>query len=344
MRPATPDEIINWDKLVVQNPSGGDVFQGKVFATTKEEQGWTPRYTVYVLGGKRVYCLYLLRKVPLIGELWYAPKGPGITTRGELDAVLKANRDFAAGKNIFAFKLDPEVLKSDSYPKELIKTHNIQPNASTVVVDLSPSGDDILASFRQRARRSIRQAQAADVTVKVVPSNNENFKLMYDMYYATGKRAGFHVRDFAYHQRLWHLWSQADQGQLFFAYSGNNVIAAAYIAYIGHKGLYKDGSSDREALNNGAAHLLQWEIMLWLKAHGVTHYDLHGTPPAEELENKEHRFYGLGLFKTSFGAELTEYIGTVDQVINPSSYRRWEKLGDRLAQSLEYRIRKRTFY
>lgn len=344
MRPATADEIINWDALVAQNPSGGDIFQGKVFATAKGEQGWSPKYMVYLFGDKRVYCLYLTRKIPLIGELWYAPKGPGITSRAELDAVLKANREYASGKNIFAFKIDPEVPKSSGYPAELAKVHNIQPNASTVVVNLALSEEEILATFRQRARRSIRQAEAAGVKVKAVSGNHQNYKLMFEMYQGTGQRAGFHVRDFNYYERLWHLWSQADQGQLFFAYSGDQVIAAAFAAYFGQKGLYKDGASDRAALSNGAAHLLQWQIMRWLKERGVTSYDLHGTPPSEELENKEHRFYGLGLFKTSFSNELTEYVGTLDQVINPSAYKRWQKLGDRLAQSLEYRLRGRTFY
>jgi serine/alanine adding enzyme len=46
MRPATPDEIIDWDQLIVQNPSGGDLFQGKVFAAAKKEQGWEPQYMV----------------------------------------------------------------------------------------------------------------------------------------------------------------------------------------------------------------------------------------------------------------------------------------------------------
>lgn len=344
MRPATADEIIHWDQLITQNPNGGDVFQGKAFATAKEEQGWRPQYVAYVKGDVRIYCLYLTRKIPLIGELWYAPKGPGVTTREDLDFMLKANKDFAANKNIFAFKIDPETPRDLGYPKELVKVHNVQPNASTVVVDLAPSEEEILASFRQRARRSIRQAQAAGVQIKMVAANEQNCKLMYQLYSGTGARAGFHVRPYNYYQRLWHLWSQADQGQLFFAYNGDKVIAAAFAAYIGKKGLYKDGASDRDALNNGAAHLLQWEIMRWLKNRGITSYDLHGTPPSEELENKNHHFYGLGVFKTSFSNQLTEFVGTLDQVIKPAAYNRWQKIGDRLAQSLEYRLRGRTFY
>lgn len=344
MRPATPDEIINWDSLVTQNPSGGDIFQGKVFATVKQEQGWTPQYMVYVLGDRRIYALYLSRKVPLLGELWYAAKGPGVTTRADLNLILKANNDFATGKNIFVFKIDPELPKSPGYPNQLVKAHNVQANANTVNIDLKPDEESILASFRQRARRAIRQAQATGIQVKPVSSNQQTYNQMYELFKLTGSHGGFYVRSQAYLQRLWQLWSQADQGQFFFAYQDNKLIAAAFVTYFADKGLYKDGASDHSALRTGAAYLLQWEVMRWLKAHGLTVYDLHGTPPADQLENKDHHYYGMGLFKTSFSNELTEYVGTLDQVIKPAAYRRWQKLGDRLAQSLEYRLRGRTFY
>lgn len=344
MRPASPEELARWDSLVAQNPNGGDVFQTKAFASIKASLGWRPQFIVYDLGNNRVATMFLTRKIPLLGELWYAPKGPGITNRSDFEKTINLNRQFAQNKNIFNFKLEPDVLKTEGFPANLHKVHNIQPNASTVIVNLAPSEDEILAGFRQRARRAIRQAQAAGVVVKAVEPNEQTYRRMYDLYMATGQRAGFHVRDFAYHQNLWQQWIDASQGQLFFAYAGDQPIAGAFVAYLSQKGLYKDGASDRDALKNGAAHLLQWEIMRWLKIHGITQYDLHGTPPAEELENTQHRFYGLGLFKTSFSDQLTEFVGTLDQPIKPASYKKWRQLGERAMQTAQYRLRGRTFY
>ncbi|HSE29078.1 MAG TPA: peptidoglycan bridge formation glycyltransferase FemA/FemB family protein [Candidatus Saccharimonadales bacterium] len=342
MRFAQVHELEHWDELIIESPNGGDVFQTKAFAQIKQSQGWMPQYVIYDV--KNIACLYLSRKVPLIGELWYSPKGPGATNVTDFEQILKENQEFAQDKKIFAFKMEPEILQTDGYPKDLHKVHNIQPNASTVIIDLSPNEAAILATFRQRARRAIRQAEAAGVTAEPVTPTQENFEQMYKLYKGTGERAGFHVRDFNYHRSLWQKWIDAHQGQLFFAYHNKQVIAGVFIALIGKKGLYKDGASDRDALKSGAAHLLQWRVMQWLKSRGVTKYDLHGTPPADQLENTQHKFYGLGLFKTSFSNSLTEFVGTLDQPINQNAYKAWCKLGERASQSLEYRFKNRTFY
>ncbi len=344
LRLATPDEIDHWDEHILQNPDGGNVFQTKAFLSTKADHGWKPRFCVYE-STTPTYCAYITRRVQPLGELWYAPKGPGVTSSSDLANCIDANHGFAQKfVNIFAFKIEPGVLKASGYPQELIKVHDIQPNANTVIVDLTPTENDLLASFRQRARRAIRQAQKDGVTATAVEPTEENLRTMYDLYKATGDRAGFHVRDFSYHKQLWLAWIGAHQGQLFFASDHGTVTAAVFIAYHGSNGLYKDGASDRGALKNGTAHLLQWEVMRWLKAHGVTSYDLHGTPPASELDNPTHRAYGLGIFKTSFKAEPTEFVGTLDQIIKPRSYALWRRLGERASQSLEYRLRGRTFY
>ncbi len=344
LRLATADEIAQWDELILSNPDGSNVFQTSAFINIKSAHGWQARYCVYE-DVQPVYCAYLSRRVPPLGELWYAPKGPGFTMAGDLTLAVQANHDFAQRMvNVFAFKIEPSVLRTDGYPSELVKVHDVQPNANTVILNLLPPEDDILASFRQRARRAIRQAQKAGVTVQAVEPTTENLRTMYDLYRATGERAGFHVRSFTYHQQLWVAWTAAHQGQLFFAYDAGQVTAAVFIVYHGTNGLYKDGASDRDALKNGTAHLLQWEVMRWLRSHGVQHYDLHGTPPASELDNPQHRAYGLGIFKTSFKAETTEFVGTLDQIIKPRSYALWRRLGERASQSLEYRLRGRTFY
>lgn len=344
LRLASSKEIENWDRLIVDNPNGGDVFQTKAFASIKLRQGWRPQFTIYQLANRSLACLYLTRQLPFLGELWYSPKGPGITSVKDLAMIVTANKQFAATTKpkIFAFKIEPEVPKVIG--KTLIKVRDIQPNANTIVVDLKPDQAQILASFRQRARRAIRQAEAAGIVVKPAAPTQKNFQQMYNLYQATGVRSGFYVRDFAYHQDLWQQWVSAGQGQLFFAYDHDHVVAAAFVAFIGKKGLYKDGASDRSVLKNGAAHLLQWQIMCWLKKQGVTNYDLHGTPPADQLENKLHKFYGLGLFKTSFSNHITEFAGTLDQPIDYVAYKAWQKIGERAAQSLEYRLRGRAFY
>jgi len=43
---ASEDEIEIWDKLILSNPDGGNIVQGKVLAAIKESSGWNVRYIV----------------------------------------------------------------------------------------------------------------------------------------------------------------------------------------------------------------------------------------------------------------------------------------------------------
>ena len=57
-----------------------------------------------------------------------------------------------------------------------------------------------------------------------------------------------------------------------------------------------------------APHLLQWEVMRWLRARGVEAYDLVAVPPAAEL-SPAHPLFGLYRFKSGFSERITEYVG-----------------------------------
>ena len=99
--------------------------------------------------------------------------------------------------------------------------------------------------------------------------------------------------------------------------------------YLGEKGTYKDGASIRKRNAYGASHLLQWEIIKWMKANNVTSYDLCGVPPSDKILDESHPHYGLGRFKTSFNKQVTDYIGAYDLVVKPISYKLWARIGER---------------
>ena len=345
LRPATADEIAHWDELLLNNPDGGNPFQSSSFAKVKAQSGWQPRFCVYD-GASPVAALYLERSVPLLGNLWYAPKGPGIRTRAQLESIVAANKAYAlaAQPKLFCFKLEPEVSRDAIVPKQLVKVANIQPNAATVLIDLQPTEQEILASFRQRGRRALRKAEAASVNAQAVEPTEENFRHMYNLYAQTAQRANFYLRPYAYYRNFWHTFTEAHQGQLFFAYWHNQPVAGVFVAYLGGYSVYKDGASAPAARDCSAMHLLHWSIMRWLKNHDVTTYDLHSTPPLDQLDNKNHPFYELGVFKTGFNNHITEYIGTYDQIIRPKAYAGWRKFGERSLRSLELRLNKRPLY
>lgn len=346
IRLATDEEIKKWDDLLVENPDGGNVFQTSDVAETKRHGGWTPRYII----ADTIAITILEKPVLFHGKFWYIPKGPGITSVDELIALLPELKAFAATHGVFAIKIEPEIVESDDAHEALkaeglVPTRAVQPNGSTVIVDLAPELDEIMASLNQKGRNALRRAERDGVKTYPAELTEENMRIMFDLLRETAAgRFDTSLRDFDYYKEFWTRFAKKGHGSLFFAEFDGRVVAAAYSMYLGDKGLYKDGASLREKITYGASHLLQWEAITWMKAHGVTSYDLCGAPHSTKVHDESDHFYGIGRFKTQFNKHITDYVGCYDIVINPRAYRRWQKFGQRLALSLSWRIKKQQWF
>lgn len=346
IRTATPEERASWNDHIAANPDGGNVFQSRALAETKRLGGWQPHY----LYADTLALTVLEKRVPFLGRYWYLPKGPGIQTVDELLRVAAALKKYARTQGVFAIKLEPEIIESDQARQALeaaglFPTHAIQPNVSTVLLDLSPSQDEIMAAFNQKGRHAIHRAERDGVTAEAVPVTDDNMRLMYRLLSDTAAgRFESSLRSFAYYREFWTRFSADDRGSLFFARLDGEVVAAAFCMYLGKKGLYKDGASVRERTAYGASHLLQWQVITWMKAHGVTSYDLCGAPHSSRVNDESGAFYGIGRFKTSFNKHVTDYVGCYDIVVQPRAYRAWRRWGERIVVSLTYRLRHDQWY
>lgn len=343
---ATAEEITQWDDLLAKNPDGGNVFQSVEVAETKRLNGWTPRYVV--LGNLHVT---VLEKHALpFGCYWYLPKGPGVGSFTELTDLLPELTKFAKSQGVFAIKLEPEILESTEAhagltSEGLVRTPAVQPNSSTVLIDLSPDLDTIMKDLNQKGRHAIHRAERDGVIAKPVELTEVNMRIMYNLLSDTAAgRFESSLRSYEYYRAFWRSFAETGHGSLFFAYVGDQVVASAYCIYLGHKGLYKDGASVRERTVYGASHLLQWRVIEWMKERGVTSYDLCGAPHSSRIGDESHPFYGIGRFKTSFNKSVTDYVGCYDLPVNTAIYKLWQKFGQRVAVSLSYRLHHRQWF
>lgn len=332
---ATPEEIANWNDLMITNPDKGNVFSSFEFAIQKETGGYKAHFLII----NKIAVTVLEKKVPIIGKLWYTPKGPGVTTTQELWDLLKELKPFARQHGVFAIRIEPELPRQQQSTiarHGLVKAKPIIPNPSTITLDISDSLNNILTNLPQKGRHAIKRAERDGVTVKLVESNDKNCKIMYELLSETAK-GQFGIRGYEYFRTFWQRFETASYGQLFFAYFNGQVVAGAYAMAYGTKSTYKDGASIRQRTAYGASHLLQWYVIQWAKSRGVLIHDFCGSPPSDEINNPEHPHHGIGLFKTSFNKTVTDYIGCYDLIINPNSYKIWSKLGERIAVRLHYR-------
>ncbi|NTW61691.1 peptidoglycan bridge formation glycyltransferase FemA/FemB family protein [Candidatus Saccharibacteria bacterium] len=343
VRFASQEEIANWNNLILNNPDMGNVFQAKSFADIKQFNRWTPRFII----ADNLSFLVLERQVPSLGQFWYIPKGPGIKTTSQLENLIPNLRQFAKQNNVFAIKLEPELLETPDNIQELtrlrlVKSRAIQA-ANTVVIDLSPPIEDIVANFTSKTRGNIRAGEKAGVTTKIVPVNDENCRIFYDLMTKTiGGRS--HVRNYEYFKKYWQKYAESNNGLFVFAYHEGEIQAMDFIMTLGTKAARKDAASVRDHAIRGASAFLEMEVIKYLKQNGITEYDLYGSPPSTELKNPAHPYYGFGTFKAGFNREIvTDYIGCYDLVIKPNAYKIWRKIGERIVQKI-HRQKYRDLY
>src|SRR5262249_27024996 len=118
VRPATAEELERWDELVAANPDGGNARQTRAWGDFKAHWGWTPHRYVYELGTRLVASQWLKRHVPLQGDVWYCPKGPGVAALEDYLEVVKQTRE--AGLKGVLMRLESEVL-DDEAPRERLE-------------------------------------------------------------------------------------------------------------------------------------------------------------------------------------------------------------------------------
>lgn len=336
---ATDQEIANWNEIIDESPGGGDILQGKEFMEQKAEAGWKIRYVMDDACAVAVMEKSLL----LYGKIWYAPKGPGVATREELADLLPRLRDFGAANGVVSLKIEPNLdHTTDMSGLGLYKTSPIQYNYATVFIDLSPSPGDIMKGFNQKGRHAIKRAERDGVTVKQVEVNDENCRIMYKLLADTAAGAGFAIRPADYYRRFYERYG--NNGALFFAYFEDKVVAGAFAMVQGERSMYKDGASVRERTAYGASHLLQWHVIQWAKSKGSQLHDLAGTPPISQIHNKNHSFYGIGRFKTSFNKTVTEFVGAYNMPIAPLRGKLWNKYLEKIVRKLYFMTHHESWY
>lgn len=335
MRPASLEELARWDELVAANPDGGNSLQSYAWGEFKGRWGWRPQRYVATVGGRQVAIQFLTRLVPLIGTVWYCPKGPGVTTQADLLELVEQIK--AANLSAIFVKLEPEVLQSEADNKALasaglVKGARDLQSKSTILIDLAGGEEAVLASFNQSARRNIRKAEAGGVRVEPVAATPTNLETMYRLMAATEARARYGLRPAEYFTDYWRSQAEAGQGQLLFARHEGDVLAGIFVTYIGHRAWYKDGGSFDLKRELQASYAMQWETMRWLIGRGVTSYDLVGVPNPDELGIGNAR-QGLYVFKSKFNPEITEFIGCWDLPLS-NRYSFWLGYGERIAGKL----------
>ncbi len=337
----------HWNAILLRLPHP-HFLQTAEWARVKARYGWQPSFALWgAASDPRAAALILERTLTLRGfalplRVIYVPKGPNLPWEdADLFArVLGDLQDFARRRGAIFLKLDPDVplgwgepgtpkareaalgtavtaaLQSRGwcYSREQIQFRN------TVLLDIAPPEDEILARMKQKTRYNIRLAGRRGVSVREGAA--DDWPLLYRMYAETAARDGFTIRPEGYYRTVWEIFApvreKAPHAHNLIAEVEGEPVAALSLFCFGERAYYVYGMSRPRHRNKMPTYLLQWEAIRLAKAHGCTTYDLWGAP---ETFDESDSMWGVYRFKRGWGGEVVRTLGAWDYPARPFWYR-----------------------
>ncbi len=306
---------------------------------------WAP-LRVAVLQGNIIIAgaSLLVRKLPLVGPFFYAPRGPLMTDWADVGTfrlLLNAIRDQANARKAAFLKIDPAVPVERADVVSLLAANGFVPPLGVdpqgfggtqprCVMQLDLAGRteaELLASFKPQTRRNIKLSMEKHGVEVVEDLTRADLSVFNDLMQITGARDGFRPRPLSYFQTLWDTLKPANMAKLFLTRYEDAYLSGALCFLIGDKAWYVYGASGNEHRNVMPNYAMQWAMIRWARAQGCAWYDFRGVSPRRRQEGeaaadveKDDHLQGLNRFKEGFSPRYVEYIGEYDLVYNKAAY------------------------
>jgi lipid II:glycine glycyltransferase (peptidoglycan interpeptide bridge formation enzyme) len=293
-------------------------------------------------------------------SILYSPKGPLLDWSNAplRNRVLDDLQSLAKQRGAIFLKMDPDIVLGTGIPQSenddlnsdgqsvvsdlkqrgwIYSSEQIQ-FKNTVLIDLTPSEEELLRRMKQKTRYNIRLAERKGVALRI--GTRGDFDMLYKMYAETSVRDGFVIRDAGYYKTVWstfmenthspvfNLQSPLTNSQLPFsepliAEVNHEPVAAIFIFYFAGRAYYVYGMSRDVHREKMPTYLLQWEAMKRAKAKGCTVYDLWGAP---DVFNESDSMWGVFRFKEGLGGKVVRTLGAWDFAPNPLWYKLYSEI------------------
>ncbi len=319
-------------------------------------------------------------------SILYSPKGPLLdwTNESLRNRVLDDLQSFAKKQGAIFLKCDPDVILGTGVPASADDVEEKSGTAitselkrrgwryssdqiqfkNTVVIDLKPTEEELLARMKQKTRYNIRLAEKKGVSLRV--GTLEDLGMLYKMYAETSVRDGFVIRDEAYYKTVWQTFMERDRSQFsnspilqlpltnyreaspwdhlphaepLIAEFNNEPVAAIFVFYFAGRAYYVYGMSRDVHREKMPTYLLQWEAMKRARAKGCSAYDLWGAP---EVFDESDSMWGVYRFKEGLGGKVVRALGAWDYAPNQFWYRMYSDIMPRVLDVMRSRGKSRT--
>lgn len=197
--------------------------------------------------------------------------------------AVRALRNEYVGKRGMILRVNPRLFVEDDAACERILAEEgfSAPGSSsqperTLVMDLSPSLEDLRASLDKKWRNCLSKAERGGLTL-TIGTGPELFAEFNGIYAQMLERKQFAPSaDFDSHVRLQALLPDSLKMTVIIARANGEPCAGAICSAMNDTALYLFGATNELGMRTCGSYLVQWEAVKLLRERGVREYDLHG--------------------------------------------------------------------
>ena len=264
------------------------------------------------------------RRLPVPGRVfWEFKKGPTVLDSGVLDQWLGWLVG-ALGREVARLHVEPAVPLDEGGDdvETLLERHGfvrrrVMGTWATLLVDIGPDEEDILASFRPATQRSIRKSRRLGIEV-CSEDTPEGWSVLSALETDLSRRTPVNPVDRETIAQISRHWlADASGGTILIPRRDGMPLAAALVIVYGQRAHLPMIPSSHRHRKLPASHLLVWEAMRWAKARGCTTFDLEGyslmAQPGDSL-------WGVNQFKRGFAPidQLSKSVAIHERVFSPA--------------------------
>lgn len=239
-------------------------------------------------------CQVELRSVPLFGTgladvRWgplYMKKGIE-PDRDVLFHLIRAIKYEYAKRRRYMIRIWPHVKGDDKMGlKQMLETEGFVYNLGerpyrTLMLDLSPSTEDLRKNFLQKWRNCLNKAEKSGIVVVSGTSDDlyGTFSELARRMVARKDLGKVHFKAFEEYRNVQKALPEQFKMQIMIGKVEDEPVCAAVCSAIGNTGIYVFGATAEKGLAVNGSYLLQWHMIKWMKERGVTYYDLGAFNP-----------------------------------------------------------------
>ena len=184
------------------------------------------------------------------------------------------------------------------------------------ILDLHKSEEEILQGASQGLRRKIRKAQKNNIAIEK-SDDPASVKTFYQIQLQTAARQKFYAFSEDFLTKQFTAFAKNHEVVMYTAKLDDQILAQNFIIFYGDEASYHYGVSSDLGTKYSAAPLLHLEAMRDARERKIGRYNFWGIV---DLDDTQHRFYGVSSFKRSFGVTELKYTPAHDLIIDYPKY------------------------